>query len=169
MTEDVSVFLEFKPVGNILRIINKANMFSFDQMSSGHNNNNFQFIPVQNCNDNWASNINTNGTLKQSAITKCTYLEDGSSSPIPVDPPIVELIASYPSDGGVIVDCNAPVTIQFGSNPQDLKGVFLVNADNDVVVSYCILPEKVRVNRYLQLTFFEHIIEITPTTKTTSR
>jgi len=167
MTDVVSVFLEFKPVANFHWIVNKSSTFSLDQMVSGGSNNEFKFIPVSACQDNWSANINANYSLKQSAITKCQYIADDETDPVDVNPSAVELIATPGGYGGVIVTLGSQsAVIQLGSTPQYLKGIFLVNASNDVVLAYCILPEPVRVNNYLQLNYQDPIIEITSTVNT---
>lgn len=169
MTDVTSVFLEFKPVGNFHWIVNKSNTFSFDQMKQGHINNRFKFIPVSSCADNWRANINQDYTLNTNAITKCHYT-DGSTTPPTereVDPQSVELIASEVGYGGVIVTLNgSSAVIQLTSSPQNLKGIFLVNASNNCVLAYCILPESVKVANYLQLSYNDPIIEIVSTVNT---
>ena len=166
MTDNAtSVFLEFKPVGNFHWIVNKASTFSFDQMTAGSINNHFKFIPCSACNDNWRSNIDANYCLKGSAITKCHYTDDGEEKE--VDPPSVELIATEVGYGGVIVTLNnSSATIELTSSPQNLKAIFLVNASNNCVLAYCILPEPVKVANYLQLSYNDPIIEITSTVNT---
>ena len=160
-----SVFLEFKPVGNLHWIVNKESTFSFDQMVE--DNNNFKFIPVQNCQDNWSANIkSTNYQLDPTKITKCQYLEQGTGNIVDVDPQPVPLIAQEVGYGGIIVTLGRQATIQLTSTPQNLKGIFLINASNDVVLAYCILPEPVKIYSYLQLNYNSPIIEITSTVHT---
>lgn len=167
MTDVTSVFLEFKPVGNFHWIVNKPSTFSFDQMTHGHINNRFQFIPVQNCADGWRSNIKPDYSLDPTKIVKCQYVNPNTEQEEDVDPQPVELIASEVGYGGVIVTLGdlSPV-IQLTSHPQNLKGVFLVTASDNKVLAYCILPEAVKVNNYLQLSFTTPIIEITSTANT---
>lgn len=165
MTDATSVFLEFKPVGNFHWIVNKASTFSFDQMTAGSINNRFKFIPCSACSDNWRSNINQDYTLNTSAITKCHYTDDGVEKD--VDPQPVELIATEVGYGGVIVTLNnVSAVIELTSSPQNLKAIFLVNASNNAVLAYCILPEPVKVANYLQLSYNDPIIEITSTVNT---
>lgn len=165
MTDVVSVFLEFKPVGNFHWIVNKPSTFSFDQMVDGNDSNRFKFIPVTNCQDGWRNNINSNHQLDYSKVTLCQYITENSSTD--VDPPAVKLIASEVGYGGVIVTLgDTTATIQLGSTVQNLKGIFLINADTDVVLAYCILPEPVKINNYLQLSYTDPIIEITSTVNT---
>ena len=167
MTDIVSVFLEFKPVANFHFIVNKPSTFSLDQMVAGGSNNSYKFIPVSACQDNWSANINTNYTLKQSAITKCQFIADDGTAPVDVNPSAVELIATQQGYGGVIVTLGSQsAVIQLGSTPQYLKGIFLINADTDVVLAYCILPEPVKINNYLQLNYQDPIIEIISTVNT---
>lgn len=167
MTDVTSVFLEFKPVGNFHWIVNKSNTFSFDQMKPEHINNRFKFIPVQSCADGWRTNINQNTyALDPTKIVKCKYIDPNTQQEADVDPQAVELIASEQGYGGVIVTLATTTVITLTSTPQELKGVFLVNASNNVVLAYCILPESVKVNNYLQLSFTTPIIEIVSTVNT---
>ena len=168
MADRISSILEFKPVGNFLWIVNKNTTFSLDQMVQDGDNNNFKFVPVQSCNDNWRSNINSDFTLNRNAITLCQYINGGTS--VDVEPPAVSLIATEVGYGGVIVtldnSSSQSTVIQLGSTPQELKGIFLINDDTDVVLAYCILPETITVNNYLQLSYTSPIIEITSTVST---
>jgi hypothetical protein len=165
--EVTSVFLEFKPVGNLHWIINKANTFSLEQMTMSDPTNRFQFIPVQNCQDNWSANIkSTDYSLDPTKITKCQYIDEGNNTVADVDPAPVKLIAQPQGYGGVIVTLGEQAVIRLTSTPQDLKGIFLVNSANDVVLAYCILPEPVQVYSYLQLNYDSPIIEIIPTANT---
>lgn len=166
MTDNiVSVFLEFKPVGNFHWIVNKASTFSFDQMVAGNDANKFKFIPVSACQDSWRANINSNHQLDYSKVTLCQYITDDSATD--VNPSDVELIATEVGYGGVIVTLGqTTATIELGSTVQNLKGIFLIHSDTDVVLAYCILPEPVRINNYLQLSYTDPIIEITSTVNT---
>ncbi len=168
MTDDnaTSVFLEFKPVGNLHWIVNKSSTFSFDQMVADNVNNRFTFIPVQNCQDNWRANIKSNYQLDPTKITKCQYIDPANNTVADVDPSPVELIAQEVGYGGVIVTVGQQAVIQLTSSPQNLKGIFLVNDANNVVLAYCILPEPVKINNYLQLNYNSPIIEITSTVNT---
>lgn len=165
---DTGTFLEFKPVGNFHWIVNKSSTFSFDQMVEGNANNKFKFIPVQACQDSWRANIKSNFQLDYSKVTLCRYITNNSSTD--VDPSPVELIAQEVGYGGVIVTLNnTSAVIQLGSEVQNLKGIFLIHADTDVVLAYCILPESVGINNYLQLNYTEPIIEITSTVNTSTQ
>lgn len=160
-----SVFLEFKPVGNLHWIVNKPSTFSFEEMVDGHENNKFRFIPVQHCRDNWSANINARYELDPTKVTRCQYLEEGTGEIIDVNPNPVPLIAQEVGYGGIIVTLGQQATIQLTSTPQNLKGIFLVN-ENDIVLAYCILPEPVKIYSYLQLNYNSPIIEITATVNT---
>lgn len=164
MTDDnaTSVFLEFKPVGNFHWIVNKASTFSLEHMEHGNVNNKFTFIPVQSCQDNWSANINADYQLDPTKITKCQYIDPENNTATDVDPNPVELLAQPVGYGGVVVTVGDQAVIELTSTPQELKGIFLVN-DSNVVLAYCILPEKVKVSNYLQLNYNSPIIEITPT------
>lgn len=168
MTEDdtTSVFLEFKPVGNLHWIVNKNSTFSFEQMTHGRVDNKFKFIPVQNCQDNWKANLKNDYSLDPTKITRCQYIEEGNNVAEDVDPNPIELIAQEVGYGGVIVTTGSQAVINLTSTPQNLKGIFLVNDANDVVLAYCILPEPVKVYNYLQLNYNSPIIEITSTVHT---
>ena len=139
MTDNiVSVFLEFKPVGNFHWIVNKASTFSFDQMVAGNDANKFKFIPVSACQNSWRANINSNHQLDYSKVTLCQYITDDSATD--VNPSDVELIAKEVGYGGVIVTLGqTTATIELGSTVQNLKGIFLIHSDTDVVLAYCIL------------------------------
>lgn len=168
MTDVMSSILEFKPVGNFHWIVNKPECFSFDQMTEDNVDNKFNFVPVSACNDNWRANINANYTLKRTGenhIVPCRNLDDNTD----VAPPTTKLIATEVGYGGVIVSVspnNSSIAITLGSEPQSLKGVFVVHEDTDVVLAYCILPEPIKVNNYIQLSYNEPIIEITSTVNT---
>lgn len=160
-----SVFLEFKPVGNLHWIVNKPSTFSFEEMVENHENNKFRFIPVQQCRDNWSANINAQYQLDRTKVTLCQYIEEGNNTATDVNPQFVPLIAQEYGYGGVIVTLGQQATIRLTSTPQNLKGIFLVN-ENDVVLAYCILPEPVKIYSSLQLNYNSPIIEITPTAHT---
>lgn len=163
----VSVFLEFKPVGNFHWIVNKPSTFSLDQMVSGHSDNNFKFIPVQSCQDSWRANLKANYQLDETKITRCKFLNGGTGNIEDVNPNSIQLIATEVGYGGCIVTMGSTTpVVTLTSEPQDMKGIFLVNGANNVVLAYCILPEPVRVANYLQLNFNDPIIEITSTVNT---
>ena len=164
MTDDdvTSVFLEFKPVGNLHRIVNKNSTFSFDQMDMSDPTNRFQFIPVQNCQDSWSANITNDYKLDLTKITKCQYIDPSNNEVADVDPNPVKLVAQDVGYGGIIVTLGEQAVITLTSTPQNLKGIFLVS-ENRTVVAYCILPEPVKIYSYLQLNYNSPIIEITAT------
>lgn len=166
MTDVISSVLEFKPVGNLHFIVNKSSTFSFDQMTG--DGDDFKFVPCSACQDSWKSNINqTNYQLDYSKVTLCKNITSNSSSD--VEPPTVKLYAEEVGYGGVIVTLhpnNTSSTITLGSEVQELKAIFLVSDETECVLAYCILPEPIKVNNYLQLNYTEPIIEITSTVHT---
>ena len=170
MTDVISSILEFKPVRDFHWIINKSGMFSFEQMVSGDANNKFKFVPCSACQDGWDNNL-SNHLLDYSKVTLCKNITNNSSAD--VVPPVVELVASQPTDsyGGVIVTLGENSTssvIELGSQVQELKAIFLVHAETEAVLCYCILPEPIKVNNYLQLNYTDPIIEIISTVRVPS-
>ena len=169
MTDDnsVSAVLEFKPVSNFHWILNKPSTFSLDQMTDESEDNKFRFIPVQSCNDSWRANITPTFKLDETKITRCRTVDEGTERIVDVNPNPVKLIATEVGYGGCIVTLgSASAVVNLLAEYQPLKGVFVVNASNNVVLAYCILPEPINVHNYLQLVYDDPIIEITSTVNT---
>lgn len=151
---DNSVFLEFTLVDNFLWNVNKDGYYSLSGMTT--DGDDYNFIPVTNCDINGMSNINTNGRLNDNVVlmnkTDAEY-------------PAVKLLAQRINPCGLMVTvASSTNTLSIGEEQQNLKGLFIVHKDTETVVAYCILSESIPVKNYLTIPYEGAVVEIRPVT-----